>query len=134
MPFLFIPKPLDKNFMVFIMRYRGLPKVREQSSLLPFSNTLKSGLAPFEERKRLCNPLHLPHSISFICLFNLKIQFLAFLLQKEPEVCHQFLLFPLEEEKGAEGEPFLRDLRTSFFFICKPSGKTAEFINNLKGH
>jgi hypothetical protein len=48
MPFLFIPKPLDKNFMVFITRYRGLPKVREQSSLLPFSNTLKSGLAPFE--------------------------------------------------------------------------------------
>src|SRR5690606_30596411 len=49
----------------------------------------KNGLAPLEERKRLCDPPNLPNLISFICLFPINMQPLAHFLQKKPGVCHQ---------------------------------------------
>src|SRR5690606_27445930 len=45
----------------------------------------KNGLAPLEERKRLCDPPNLPNLISFICLFPINMQPLALFLRKEPE-------------------------------------------------
>ncbi|WP_211295759.1 hypothetical protein, partial [Planifilum fimeticola] len=44
----------------------------------------KNGLAPLEERKRLCDPPNLPNLISFICLFPINMQPLALFLRKEP--------------------------------------------------
>ncbi|MFS8612910.1 MAG: hypothetical protein FWJ68_15450, partial [Planifilum fulgidum] len=44
----------------------------------------KNGLAPLEERKRLCDPPNLPNLISFICLFTINMQPLALFLRKEP--------------------------------------------------
>src|SRR5690606_29192997 len=44
----------------------------------------KNGLAPLEERKRLCDPSNLPNLISFICLFPINMQPLALFLRKEP--------------------------------------------------
>src|SRR5690606_32802234 len=44
----------------------------------------KNGLAPLEERKRLCDPPNLPNLISFICLFPINMQLLALFLRKEP--------------------------------------------------
>src|SRR5690606_3644818 len=44
----------------------------------------KNGLAPLEERKRLCDPPNLPNLISFICLFPINMQPLALFLRREP--------------------------------------------------
>src|SRR5690606_7133375 len=44
----------------------------------------KNGLAPLEERKRLCDPPNLPNLISVICLFPINMQPLALFLRKEP--------------------------------------------------
>src|SRR5690606_28052968 len=44
----------------------------------------KNGLAPLEERKRLCDPPNLPNLISFICLLPINMQPLALFLRKEP--------------------------------------------------
>src|SRR5690606_24975620 len=44
----------------------------------------KNGLAPLEERKRLCDPPNLPNLISFICLFPINMQPLTLFLRKEP--------------------------------------------------
>src|SRR5690606_28634350 len=44
----------------------------------------KNGLAPLEERKRLCGPPNLPNLISVICLFTINMQPLALFLRKEP--------------------------------------------------
>src|SRR5690606_2175412 len=44
----------------------------------------KNGLAPLEERKRLCDPPNLPNLIFFICLFPINMQPLALFLRKEP--------------------------------------------------
>src|SRR5690606_28589602 len=66
-------------------RYRGLAKVREQCLLIAVAqNIKKNGLAPLEERKRLCDPPNLPNLISFICLFPINMQPLTLFLRKEP--------------------------------------------------
>ncbi|WP_211295733.1 hypothetical protein, partial [Planifilum fimeticola] len=56
----------------------------------------KNGLAPLEERKRLCDPPNLPNLISFICLFPINMQPLALFLRKEPGGLSSISLPPLK--------------------------------------
>src|SRR5690606_8385784 len=60
---------------------------QSQRAMPPYcrgSKHQKNGLAPLEERKRLCDPPNLPHLISVICLFPINMQPLALFLRKEP--------------------------------------------------
>src|SRR5690606_38099863 len=60
---------------------------QSQRAMPPYcrgSKHQKNGLAPLEERKRLCDPPNLPNLISFICLFPINMQPLALFLRKEP--------------------------------------------------
>src|SRR5690606_2234399 len=54
----------------------------------------KNGLAPLEERKRLCDPPNLPNLISVICLFPINMQPLALFLRKEPGGLSSISAFP----------------------------------------
>src|SRR5690606_19387903 len=77
---------------------------QSQRAMPPYcrgSKHQKNGLAPLEERKRLCDPPNLPNLISFICLFPINMQPLALFLRKEPgglssispgHICPGFLL------------------------------------------
>src|SRR5690606_38523224 len=89
----------------------------------------KNGLAPLEERKRLCDPPNLPNLISFICLFPINMQPLTLFLRKEPGGLSSISPHPL----GC-GEAVDKEGSTAFFvefgikqfrrkvFIC--SGRT----------
>src|SRR5690606_11616196 len=60
---------------------------QSQRAMPPYcrgSKHQKNGLAPLEERKRLCDPPNLPNLISFICLFPINMRPLALFLRKEP--------------------------------------------------
>src|SRR5690606_29446608 len=60
---------------------------QSQRAMPPYcrgSKHQKNGLAPLEERKRLCDPPNLPNLISVICLFPINMQPLALFLRKEP--------------------------------------------------
>src|SRR5690606_13401887 len=90
----------------------------------------KNGLAPLEERKRLCDPPNLPNLISFICLFPINMQPLALFLRKEPGGLSSIS----PDAFSASGEAVDKEGSTAFFvefgikqfrrkvFIC--SGRT----------
>src|SRR5690606_17797815 len=91
---------------------------QSQRAMPPYcrgSKHQKNGLAPLEERKRLCDPPNLPNLISFICLFPINMQPLALFLRKEPGglssisgcACTPFSL------RKSEGQFFRTDARPS---------------------
>src|SRR5690606_1959190 len=76
---------------------------QSQRAMPPYcrgSKHQKNGLAPLEERKRLCDPPNLPNLISFICLFPINMQPLALFLRKEPGGLSSISPFP--KEKGVK--------------------------------
>src|SRR5690606_3602155 len=72
----------------------------------------KNGLAPLEERKRLCDPPNLPNLISFICLFPINMQPLTLFLRKEPGGL----------SSSSAGHALPRRFRSQRFF-CRTGGR-----------
>src|SRR5690606_2831325 len=75
----------------------------------------KNGLAPLEERKRLCDPPNLPNLISFICLFPINMQPLALFLRKQPG--------------GLSSISLSTESRQSFFVPCRLALMVCRKIN-----
>src|SRR5690606_6982573 len=75
----------------------------------------KNGLAPLEERKRLCDPPNLPNLISVICLFPINMQPLALFLRKEPGGLSSISAFP----KGKASIGLTADISDRGAFPCR---------------